>query len=338
MRNGVRKLMIGALAAASLAVADGAAAQSRSRMQVIDGGHRISVETNGQVRFTDDDRGVAHVAPGASVVIEESRPGRPDRRVVYRNRGGAIERRFYRDDRPATPSADDEAWIAGMIERAVRESGMNAEERAGRIYRRGGVDAVLREIERIGSDGTRRRYYTALMRHPLSPAETARVLRDAGRRIASDGEKQGVLATLLDRGRASDEEMVAMLEAAQHIASDGDKSRLLVRTAGRDALDDPRVRAAFFRTAATIASDGDKSRVLIAALGSGEVRRESTVDALRTARTIASDGDKSRVLTAVPPRFLRDRSVRAAYESAMQSIASDGDRSRVALFLARSLP
>lgn len=98
MRNCVRKLMIGALAAASLALADGAAAQSRSRMQMIDGGHRISVETHGQVRFTDDDRGVAHVAPGASVVIEESRPGRPDRRVGLpqprrRHRAAVLPRR-----------------------------------------------------------------------------------------------------------------------------------------------------------------------------------------------------------------------------------------------------
>lgn len=328
MRNGVRRMAIGAAALASLALAGGAEAQTRSRMQMVDGGHRITLESHGQVRYADDDRGVAYVEPGASLVIEEILPGRPDRRVVYRNRGGAVERSFFRDDRLAAPSADDEAWVARMIERAVRESGVNAEARVARIYHRGGTDAVLRDIAEIGSDGAKRRYYTALLRHPLGSAETARVLRDAGRRIAGDGDKQAVLATLLDRARASDEEMVAMLEAAQRIASDGDKSRLLVRAAGRDALTDPAVRTAFFRTAATIASDGDKSRVLIAALGSGDARRESAADALRTARGIASDGDKSRVLTAVPPRLLRDRSVRAAYEAAMQSIASDGDRSR----------
>src|ERR1700741_414160 len=284
MRNGIRRMAVGALGAMALALAGGAAAQSRSRHTLVDGGHRISMESSGQVRFTDDDRGVASMAPGAQLVIEEALPGRPDRRVELRGRGGGgIERAFFRDGRAANPSADDEAWIARMIERALRESGVHAEERVARIYRQRGADAVLQEIGEIASDGAKRAYYTALLRHPLRSAETARVLRDAGRRIASDGDKRSVLESLLDRRAVTAEELTAMLEAAQHIASDGDKSRLLVRAAGRDALDAPGVRQPFFPPAATIASDGDKSRVLMASLANDEVRREAVVDAVRTA-------------------------------------------------------
>jgi hypothetical protein len=272
------------------------------------------------------------------MTIEEEIPGQPDRRVEYRGTGGGVQRRFFRDGRAAEPNAADEAWIRRVLMHPIRESGANVAPRTARIYRRGGVDAVLAEIRLVGSDGTKRAYYTALLGQPLRPGETARVLRDAGNRIGSDGDRQRTLAVLLERRSHAPEEMVAMLEAAMRIGSDGDKSRLLIRAAGRDPLADAAVRAAFFRTAAAIGSDGDKSRVLIAALGRGDARRETVVDAVRTARGVGSDGDKSRVLTSVPTEFLRDRAVRSAIETTMQGIGSDGDRSRVAMWLARSLP
>jgi len=289
------------------------------------------------VRYGDDDRSVAYVAPGARLVIEEEAPGRPDRRVEYRSRDGRIERTFYRDGEAMRPGDDDEEWIARMIERQARENPANAPRRVARLYRQGGVDAVLQEIAEIGSDGSKRAYYTALLRQPLRAGEVARVMRHAGGHIASDGDKAAVLGSLLDRPSVGATELAAMLEAAGTIASDGDKSRVLMRAAERDALADAEVREAFFATAQRIASDGDKSRVLIAALQNDRVRREAVAAAVRIARTIASDGDKSRTLLAVPVDFLGDRGIRAEIERTMQTIASDGDRARVALWLARSV-
>jgi len=220
------------------------------------------VHTTGEVRFTDDDRDVAYVAPGARMTIEEEVSGQPDRRVEYHRTSDGIQRSFFRDGRAVQPDAEDEAWIRRALLHPIRESGVNAAPRTARIYRRGGVDAVLDEIRQIGSDGGKSRYYTALLRLPLRAGETARVLRDAGERIGSDGDKQRTLAVLLERRSIAPEEMEAMLDAAARIGSDGDKSRLLIQALTRDPLADPEVREAFFRTAGGIGSDGDKSRVL----------------------------------------------------------------------------
>jgi len=372
MRYGSRRTTTHALAlAAALLLAGTAAGQSGTRMnsESIHDGHRSIVHTTGEVRFTGDDRDVAYVEPGARMVIEEEAPGQPERRVEYRGTNGGVRRGFFRDGREAEPGAADEAWIRRALLTAIRESGVNAAERAVRIYRRGGAAAVLDEIRQIGSDGVKTRYYSTLLRQPLRPAETARVLRDAGDRIGSDGDKQRTLAVLLERRSVSAGEMEAMLDAAGRIGSDGDKSRLLIqalardplaspgareaffRTAGgigsdgdrsrvliqavaRDPFDDAEGREAFFRTAAGIGSDGDKSRVLIAALSRGGARRETVLDAIRTARGIGSDGDKARVLGAVPSQSLRDRAVVGEYRATLRTIGSDGDRGRAAARLA----
>jgi hypothetical protein len=311
---------------------------TRMRSDITDGLVHTHIDADGEIRFRDDDRGIAWMAPGARLVVSEQRRGGSERRVEYRGIEHGFTRAFFRDDRQRQPDADDETWIARITLNLLRESGLNAAPRVQRIYRQGGAGAVLAEIEQIASDGTQRLYYTALLRLPLSAQDRARALRQAGTSIASDGDRKLVLGTLLERPGATAQELVAMLEAAGHIASDGDRSTLLIGTAAYTGLDDPGVRAAFFSTTDGIASDGDRSRVLTRVLSREGVRRETVVEALRSARQISSDGDRSRVLTSVPPALLRDRTVMNAFQTALAEISSDGDKARVATWMVGSLP
>jgi len=326
------------MAAALAGTAAGQRFRGHMHSEIVDGGRRMTIDANGELRFTDDDE-IESVGPGGRLVIEEERPSSPGRRVEFRDEGGTLRRRFFREGRETAAGAADEAWIREAMLELVRESGVNAEARVARIHRRGGTAAVLEEIRHVSSDGAKRAYYTALLRQPgLRAGETAEVLEDAGRRIASDGDKRSVLATVLERPSLRVDEMAAMLRATARIASDGDRSSLLVRAADRDPLAAAEVRDAFFASTRAIASDGDRSRVLIAALTRPDARRDVALAAVRTARGIASDGDKSRVLMSVPAMYLRDGEVRAALLDAMRGISSDGDRSRVAIWLARSQP
>jgi hypothetical protein len=328
-------------AAASLLLAAPAPCQSsRTRMHsdFIDGPVHTRIDADGELRFADDDRGIAWMAPGARLIVSEERRGGTDRRVEYRGIANGFTRAFFRDGRQRQPDADDEAWIARTTLNLLRDSGINAGPRVQRIYRQGGTSAVLAEILQISSDGSQRLYYGALLGLPLSPQDRARALRQAGTSISSDGDRRYVLSRLLERPGATPLELAAMLEAAGHISSDGDRSSLLVETARYTALDDPAVRTPFFATTGGLASDGDRSRVLIAVLTRAGVRRETVVDALGSARHLASDGDRSRVLMSVQPPFLRDRAVMNAFQAALAEIASDGDKARVATWMAGSLP
>src|SRR4051794_33801989 len=109
-----------------LALDTGAAAaqaRSSSRMhsEIIDDGTRVTIDATGQVRFSDDDAGVAWMEPGARLSVEESTRGEPERRVVWREGGGRVRRAFYRDGRETAPDAGDEAWIRRALLQPIRE-------------------------------------------------------------------------------------------------------------------------------------------------------------------------------------------------------------------------
>jgi len=260
-------------------------------------GEVVEIRAQGSVELADDDEEVAAIRPGGYLLLAERGTRRPDRRAMYTpDPGGGVRLDFRREGRPREPDAADRAWIREMLRRAV-DDGLNAERRAAALHRRGGVPAVLREAERMESDGARRRYYAAVLDSPsLRPGEAADLLRHAGRGIESDGDLSRFLSRFVEVHGA--------------------------------LLGEAAVREAFFAAAASLQSDGDRARVLIHVLETAGGRPDVAVGALQSARGIGSDGDKTRVLTRVPRQALGSRGVADAYRSTLQTLRSDGDRRR----------
>jgi hypothetical protein len=347
----------------SMTIDDGRA----MRMVWIDGRHSIEARLEGKVEFADDDRSVVAVAPGARFRLEEQPERGPARRAQWtRGEDGGVVMAYWVDDQPAALDAEGRAWLERLLPEIVREHGVNAEARVRRLLARGGADAVLADVAKVRSEGTKRRYYGLLLEQArLTADQAARLFWQAGRTISSDGDLTAVLVyalartsieaapareaffaaadeissdgdhaealhAVLERGGAktSDATLVELLRSAAAISSDGDKARVLMEAAERGRLESGAVRDAFFAAARTISSDGDRSRVLLAALQAHAGADAVAAAVLRSATEISSDGDKARVLLAVPAERLRASEVREAYRDAVRTISSDGDRGR----------
>jgi len=330
-----------------------------------DGNRSVTVQLDGAVEFSDDDRSVVSLEPGSLLVIDEQQRGEPSRHIEFRGDAGSVRSTYtVNGEVRSDGDADRQSWLARILPELIREQGLNAGPRAERILRKEGVDGLLAEIRRIRSDGVKRIYLRVLFDQARpTPAQTVAALRIIEREISSDGDKASLLRPLagtidladpalrngffaaassissdgdrrtvllaaLPRAQADAAALTALLESAGEIGSDGDKSSVLVRSADAPALGTASARDAWFRAAGSVSSDGDRSRSLLAILGREENRSEIALAALESARHISSDGDKTRVLLAVSSAELRDARVSAAYDAALGSISSDGDHRR----------
>ncbi len=330
-----------------------------------DGKRSVSVLLDGAVEFSDDDRSVASLEPGSSLIVDEQMRGEPLRHIEFRGEGGGVKSTYTVNGVPrADDDADRQSWLARILPELIREQGLNAGPRAERILRKEGPDGLLAESRRIRSDGVKRVYLSVLFdKARLTPAQHVAALRIIEREISSDGDKASLLRSLagsldiaaapirdgyfaaassissdgdrrlvllaaLPRARTDAAALTALLVSAAPISSDGDKSNVLVRSADAPALDAPSARDAWFRAAGSVSSDGDRARALLAVLSRESERSDIAVAALESARHISSDGDKTRVLLAVSPERMHDAQVAAAYDAALDSISSDGDHRR----------
>jgi hypothetical protein len=321
-------------------------------------GRRTEVRTSGGVEFNDQGDWVTSVESGAYLTVSESGRGQ-DRRIEFRPGQGGVRVRYYVEGDERALDAQGRAWARGLIEKAVRESGLGTERRVARIRASGGVDGVLADVARLESDTGRRAYYRALLAgEPMSDAEFARVMADVGRRMDSDTERRLVLVDAVDRADDAGR-VAALLGAAQRMDSDTETRLVLIRVTERHRLEDAASRQAFFRAVEGMDSDLERRLVLnvlaeqnlangdgreaffrvLGAMGSDTERRlvlssvlardpseAAVVSALQSARQMRSDTERRLVLFQVPSSMLRNPRVTTAYRQVVDAMGSDTER------------
>jgi len=325
-----------------------------------DGLHSREMRIHGDVHFNDDETDVKTMSSDGFFSYEESFGFSSRRYQAMADASGQIARRYLVDGREKPFDADAQAWLRAALPDLLRDSGIDAPERVRRILKQGGASAVLAEIAKIHSDGTKRVYIRELVpignlntdqfqsvmrivRGMGSDGEKASVLvslapytlkdnlRDytfeAVKTIHSDGEKHRVLTQFIlqDASRAT---LALDARAAADINSDGEKAAVLVDLAphlrGNSDLSHP-----FFRAAESIHSDGERARVLMSVIAAAGEQRDTLAEALRVTESINSDGEKALVLVHADAYWKDDDVMRRAYFATARTIHSDGEKARV---------
>jgi hypothetical protein len=266
----------------------------RMTIQISRGDCTMTVRSEGELVFSDDDRDLARISDNGYFEIEE-RTGRTRRRVEMADARGRLERRWFVDGGEQPYGDDARAWLGDAILVLVRRAGINAEARAIRILGASGEDGLIAEIAQLQSDHVAGRYYRVLFeRGRLTSAQLARLLTDAAGRIESDHELGRVLATVAARGPM-----------------------------------DAEVQGAYVRATDGLDSDHEHGRALEALVASGTPDAGALDAMLASSGRIASDHARAGVLLSVAQRYPADRPLPASYLNAVGSMKSDHERGRV---------
>lgn len=238
------------------------------------------------------------------------------------------------------------------------------------MLERGGVDAVLDEVEAIRSDHVQGIYLSSLLDQASpSAADTERIIAVAAAGMSSEHELAELLVALAGRGLdapldsrylelvasfGSDHEAAralrALLESAAPpattvagvlaVAAGLESSHELSRVA-RAALaaipPSAAVPGVFFDTVAAIPSSHGRRRALEAVV-ERELAEAEIARLLEVAATISSDHDRAEILVDLANRHRLDDANRRRYRDAAGGISSRHDRERALTALERRGP
>jgi hypothetical protein len=191
-----------AVHAATAAIADAAAqdtvrinrGRERGHMSWSNNGEKFELSYDGEIEFTDDDTDIRSLSPGGYFKISDG-GWLGGRGVDIRADGsGNLTRRFRVGmiEKPYEP--EGRAWLAQMLPRFIRQSGIGAQARVARILKSKGPAGVLSEISLIEGGYGKRIYFTQLFKTASLDAATVRqAFAQASREVSSDYE----LASLL---------------------------------------------------------------------------------------------------------------------------------------------
>ena len=334
-----------------------------------DNGKKFEVNYRGDIEFADDDSDVSRMSPGGYLRIKDGRRFGTDNSVEFRaGSGGAIERRFWvsGQERPFDP--EGRKWLAEVLPKFIRQSGIGAKSRVARFMKSGGAPAVLAEISRIEGSWAKRVYFTELFNQPgLSGATIQQALGQAGREIdsdfelaslliasnrivsddavrrtyleaarsiGSDFELRRVLSSIVKAGQMTPAVAASVLDTSGSIDSDFEQASLLVEFTARQPFDGP-AGAAFFKALAGVSSSFEHNRVLKAVLQRTDLSEPVRIAALDSSAAIESDFEVASFLTQFVKTSGVEGAARAPFFRAAASIDSAFERSRVLQALSR---
>jgi beta-lactamase regulating signal transducer with metallopeptidase domain len=334
----------------------------RWRVVWSEGDCSYELEARGEIKFNRDVTDIESISSGGSFTLEQH-VGDDTRRLVVRPRDeGSLERSYSENGAKHDYDAAARAWFAEALVALDRQTAFAADQRVPAILERGGVDAVLQEINLVATDYARRRYYTKLLSmRQLDRGQIRRVVEQAGsqmssdyelaellvalstldafgddshtafvaavKKIDSDYERRRALNALLQRDRLAPATVQALLDAASTIGSDYELAELLIDVSKRYAIND-QTRPTYIKALGSIESDYEHRRVLAAIVTGGGLTPAVNRTLLQDATRINSDYELAEFLIQIGRKGGLDPSTRDAYFAAADKIRSDYEHHR----------
>lgn len=286
-------------------------------------GH-LRIRLNGKVRFNEAEDELQELQ--GRFEVEEQRDGRLRHLLIESQAQGTLLKRSYAlNGKPQPIDADAQAWIARMMGVAA-DATVSNEARVKKLFARGGVEAVLANIEQSGSEYARRSRVEALLRlGPLDTAATARVLAIA-QELGSDFDRRKTLQALIKAQALNDEQQQALLRGAARIGSDFDLRELLLSLTPQLSSSAP-VLQAWLEASQALGSDFDLRTVLEALMQRDDASSAQVEAALQASLKLGSDFDHRSALTRIARRLdARLPAQFEAYNRSAAAISSDFER------------
>lgn len=157
----------------------------------------VTISFDGDPRFTEDFRTLQSLGPGGYFDIDERNP-RLKRALEIRPQAGALEYRYSINGQRRDFDAEGRQWLDAVIREFFRRTAYASKARVAWLFRNGGANRVLDEIDQMPSAYPQQVYMSALIdQEPPTRATVDRMLQRA-RAWSSDYYKSGLLKRLVE--------------------------------------------------------------------------------------------------------------------------------------------
>jgi Zn-dependent protease with chaperone function len=300
-------------------------------------GEKLQAEYSGSFDFTDDDTDVRQMSPGGHLRISDGtwvlgvgNLFSGTHVVEISERNGQIEHRYFfrGSERPYEP--EGRAWLRENLPKFVRNTGINAPARVGRLLKSGGVPAVLTEIGRLDGNYVRGIYYRELFKQAtLSPEQYRQVLTQASSQMkGSNYELSRLLIALADRLPNDEASRTAYFNAASSLTGAYETGRVY-STMLKKGPANPQIVGGILGHLRTLHSDYEVSQVLLQIVAQQPLDAQNGALLLDVVAGMHGDYERGRVLTEFLKQNSIEGSLRAPFFRAVDAMHGAYERGQI---------
>ncbi|NER16398.1 hypothetical protein [Spongiivirga citrea] len=288
----------------------------KTTIKYSNGTNRFELEYEGDITLSDDDSDVVAISSGGYFDLRKSTFGNRRRILIESDRNGRLLKEYYVGRKQQAFTPEGKKWLSEVLIDIVRSTTISAEARVNRFYKKGGVDAVLDEIDKIDSDHVKTAYFEYTLEKDLNKVELVKVIKMSGREVSSDHYLSNILVSNQEAFLSSPETTSAYISASGSLGSDHYKTKVLNTAIKNGNINNAQLRALLEMTN-DIGSDHYLSQVLLTVLKERDLDAQNTTSVIKHTKSIGSDHYKSQVLM----KALSQRNIsKEAYNSFIETI------------------
>jgi hypothetical protein len=277
------------------------------------------IKWSGKTRLSDDEKSVAEISPGGYLKFREN----DTTLKAESNLQGEISYSLY-DGRESLPLNDSGRRFIAVVLQKMISRGFYSEDRAERIYKKGGNKALLEELPRLEMEGTKEPYLDLLFRNDsLTKDEQAGLLTQIT--ALDDGEKEKYLERFTPDQLRDSAIGDYWLTVVGHIGPDDRKKNLLKWY----IADSAGLTANRFDSVVAVAdrfeSGGEKDDLYKILIDRGGKTDDEWIGLIRAVARLNEDGDKSELLVRIAQKIPKNEKLKADYLAAAKTIREDSE-------------
>jgi hypothetical protein len=151
----------------------------------IDDEHAIEIKQKGEFKMSDDEQSIISLSNGAYLFYKKD----GKRLMIEQNEQNVITYQFNGGEKKSKLSADEQKLLSSILKDLIAY-GFGVKDRAERLYSKGGLKAILTEINVAKGDYTKAKYFEVLFdKNQLTKVEMIQVFNQLSTAVSSDYEK-----------------------------------------------------------------------------------------------------------------------------------------------------
>ncbi len=258
---------------------------------VNNGKDKLEINYTGEVKFTDDEAAIKSMSKNSYLKYWKN-----DRKLrVKCNVNGELSYEMLDNGRKLNPEdAEGKKFLAEAIQGMI-SVGFDAQGRMKRIVEKGGLRALLNEVDRLDNDFIKSMYLENLITSDsIHPEQVTEIAKKIGTQIGSDFEKGKLLQKFSPTQLKDSLTSIAYFDAVKSIGSDFEKANALKHII-KQPLSEEQLDSAL-SASNTVGSDFEKANILKELLHQETVAGENLSPFLNSVDHVGSDFEKANIL------------------------------------------
>lgn len=296
----------------------------------------------GKFVIAEDDKDIISISPNGYLKISKTSFGNRRSLEILSDNEGNITKNYYEGKNKFNFDPAGKKWFEEILLEVVRKTGIGAEERVSRLYKKNGIDAFINELEgvseysfssstivmfiyyekfQIHGVNVRNLYLKILLdNHQLKKEELVPIIRVV-ENVGSNSTKGTLLRRIIENYQLDEYLMEKVLEACATLDYNTERGNTLRAFQKKYKINRDNYKE-YFDVIKGISINSEKGNVLKPLLKSQTLDAKVFEELLETVEEFSSNSEKAAVLRKAVKYLPDDTKVNYAFKSAINSLSS----------------